>query len=101
MNRWMCCAALTIAFAAFAEGCMEEPTKPCTGADCVSDAEITANIKAEIFTTQFGQAEGLKVRANWDPMINKALDYLPQAKALESAAKHAETQRASVRANQP
>ena len=45
---------------------------------------VKANIKAEIFTTQFGQAEGLKVRANWDPMINKALDYLPQAKALEA-----------------
>ena len=61
---------------------------------------VKANIKAEIFTTQFGQEEGLKVRANWDPMINKALDYLPQAKALERAAKHAETQRASVRGNQ-
>jgi hypothetical protein len=42
----------------------------------------------------------LKVRANWDPMINKALDYLPQAKALENAAKHAETQRASMRSTQ-
>ncbi len=62
---------------------------------------VKANIKAEIFTTQFGQEEGLKVRATWDPMINKALDYLPQAKALETAAKHAETQRASVRASQP
>src|ERR1700761_231684 len=61
---------------------------------------VKANIKAEIFTTQFGQEEGLKVRATWDPMINKALDYLPQAKALENAAKHAETQRASVRTNQ-
>ncbi len=58
---------------------------------------IKANIKAEIFTTQFGQAEGLKVRASWDPMINKALDYLPQAQALETAAKHADGQRASVR----
>ena len=73
-----------------------------------SDAElppvldwVKANVKAEIFTTQFGQEEGLKVRATWDPMINKALDYLPQAKALENAAKHAETQRASVRSNQP
>jgi carboxyl-terminal processing protease len=57
---------------------------------------VKANIKAEIFTTQFGQAEGLKVRASWDPMISKALDYLPQAQALETAAKHAD-QRASVR----
>ena len=72
-----------------------------------TDAELTpvmdwvkANIKAELYTDQFGQEEGLKVRATWDPMINKALEYLPQAKALETAAKHAETQRASVRANQ-
>jgi carboxyl-terminal processing protease len=57
---------------------------------------VKANIKAEIFTSQFGQAEGLKVRATWDPMVNKALDYLPQAQALETAAKHAD-QRASVR----
>jgi hypothetical protein len=34
-------------------------------------------------------------------MINKALDYLPQAKALETAAKHADSQRASVRPSQP
>ena len=75
---------------------------PYTDADLAPVMDwVKANIKAEIFTTQFGQEEGLKVRANWDPMINKALDYLPQAKALETAAKHAETQRASVRSNQP
>ncbi|HEV2273454.1 MAG TPA: S41 family peptidase, partial [Acidobacteriaceae bacterium] len=62
---------------------------------------LKMNIKAEIFTTQFGQEEGLKVRATWDPMINKALDYLPQAQALENAAKHADSQRASVRNAQP
>src|SRR5271169_3309724 len=74
---------------------------PYTDADLAPVVDwVKANIKAEIFTTQFGQEEGLKVRANWDPMINKALDYLPQAKALEGAAKHAETQRASVRGNQ-
>jgi carboxyl-terminal processing protease len=44
---------------------------------------IKANIKAEIFTSQFGQTEGLKVRAEWDPMIQKALTYMPQAQALE------------------
>jgi carboxyl-terminal processing protease len=62
---------------------------------------VKANIKAEIFTTQFGQAEGLKVRANWDPMISKAIDFLPQAQALETAAQHAGTQRASVAPGQP
>ncbi len=57
---------------------------------------IKANIKAEIFTSQFGQTEGLKVRAAWDPMINKAIDYLPQAQALEERAKQSETQRAAA-----
>src|SRR5580698_1474191 len=65
-----------------------------------SDQELTpvmdwvkANIKAEIFTTQFGQAEGLKVRANWDPMVNQALTYLPQATTLEQAAEKVDSQK--------
>ncbi|HEX4480397.1 MAG TPA: BON domain-containing protein [Rudaea sp.] len=48
MKSWTFCAALTLAFGVFAGGCMEEPSKPCSGIGCVSDAEITANIKAEI-----------------------------------------------------
>jgi len=63
---------------------------------------IKANIKAEIFTSQFGQEEGLKVRAMWDPMINSAIGYLPQAQALEDRAKQSDQQRASasLRSNQ-
>jgi carboxyl-terminal processing protease len=57
---------------------------------------IKANIKADIFTTQFGQSEGLHVRANWDPMISQAISYLPQAQALEDQAKKVEEQRASA-----
>jgi carboxyl-terminal processing protease len=44
---------------------------------------IKASIKAELFTSQFGQAEGLKVRAEWDPQIKQALTYMPEALALE------------------
>jgi carboxyl-terminal processing protease len=44
---------------------------------------IKAMIKAELFTSQFGQAEGLKVRAEWDPQIHQALTYMPEALALE------------------
>lgn len=47
---------------------------------------IKANIKAELFTSQFGQMEGLRVRANWDPQIAKALSYMPEAQALEDHA---------------
>ena len=54
---------------------------------------VKANIKAEIFTTQFGQMEGLKIRANWDPMVNQALTYLPQATTLEQTAEKADAQK--------
>ena len=42
---------------------------------------------AEIFVDAFGQDEGMKVRAESDPEVNKALDLLPQAKALADNAK--------------
>jgi carboxyl-terminal processing protease len=44
---------------------------------------VKANIKAELFTSQFGQLEGAKVRAQADPEINKATTFLPEAMALE------------------
>jgi carboxyl-terminal processing protease len=56
----------------------------------VSDQDIAANldwvkvsIKSDLFTSQFGQLEGSKVRAEWDPQIQKAISFLPQAEALE------------------
>src|SRR5271170_4476971 len=58
---------------------------------------ISANIKSEIFTSQFGQQEGLKVRAQWDPMIQKALTYLPQAQSLEEDAEKVVAMKASAR----
>ncbi|MGC9292350.1 MAG: S41 family peptidase [Acidobacteriaceae bacterium] len=47
---------------------------------------IDMSIKSELFTSQFGQEEGLKVRAEWDPMINKAITLMPQALTLEDTA---------------
>jgi carboxyl-terminal processing protease len=44
---------------------------------------VKSSIKAELFTSQFGQNEGLKVRAEWDPQIQKALTFMPEALALE------------------
>jgi carboxyl-terminal processing protease len=44
---------------------------------------VKSSIKAELFTSQFGQAQGLEVRAEWDPQINKALTFMPEAQALE------------------
>ncbi len=48
---------------------------------------LLSSIKAEIFTTQFGQLEGLKVRALWDPQIAKAMTFMPEALALEQMTK--------------
>ncbi len=62
---------------------------------------VKANIKAEIFTTQFGQMEGLKVRAAWDPMIAQALTYLPQATTLEEAAEKVDSQKTVTAKNTP
>ncbi len=48
---------------------------------------VASSIKAEIFTSQFGQLEGLKVRALWDPQISKAMTFMPEALALEQMTK--------------
>lgn len=48
---------------------------------------IRSNIKAEIFIDAFGEDEGLKVRTEADPEVLKALDLLPQAKALADNAR--------------
>ena len=48
---------------------------------------IKSNIKSELFISEFGQQEGLRVRAETDPQVLKALDLLPQAKALADNAR--------------
>lgn len=59
---------------------------------------VKASIKAELFTSQFGQLEGLKVRADWDPMINKGLTLLPQAQALEDHSRQVLAEKATTSA---
>jgi carboxyl-terminal processing protease len=54
-----------------------------TDADIAANLDwIKSNIKAELFTSQFGQLEGLKIRAQADPEIIKATTFLPEAMAL-------------------
>src|ERR1035437_8955397 len=48
---------------------------------------LKSNIKAELFTSQFGQLEGLKVRAQGGPEVNKAMTFLPEALALQDRGK--------------
>lgn len=55
-----------------------------TDADIANNLDwVKVSIKSELFTSQFGELEGLKVRADWDPQIAKAISFLPQAEALE------------------
>ena len=45
---------------------------------------VKSSIKAELFTSVFGQSQGMQVRAGWDPQIAKALSFMPEAQALEN-----------------
>jgi carboxyl-terminal processing protease len=60
---------------------------------------IRATIKSEMFTDEFGQIEGLKVRAEADPQVQKALELLPKAKELAENARRTIAERASARAS--
>ena len=62
---------------------------------------LKTNLKAELFTSQFGQQEGLKIRANYDPMVLKALSVMPQAATLEDTAEKVEAQKQAARSNLP
>ena len=58
---------------------------------------LKASIKDKIVTIQFGQLQGLRTRADWDPEIQKALTFLPEAQALEDHAHKVLTQKAEAR----
>jgi carboxyl-terminal processing protease len=58
---------------------------------------LKINIKDKIFIIQFGESQGLRTLADWDPMIQKALTYLPEAQALEDHAHKVLAQKAEAR----
>lgn len=58
---------------------------------------IKVNIKEKILTSQFGQLQGLRTLADWDPEIQKALTFLPEAQALEDNAHKVLAQKAQAR----
>jgi carboxyl-terminal processing protease len=68
--------------------------------DGVSDW-VKARIKKEIVTIQFGQREGLRTMAESDPMITKALNYMPEAQALEDTAHKVLAEKAQARSSAP
>jgi carboxyl-terminal processing protease len=58
---------------------------------------IRSNIRAELFINEFGQQEGMRVHAESDPEVQKALDLLPQAKQLADNAKKVVAQHNNAR----
>jgi carboxyl-terminal processing protease len=69
---------------------------PFTEAELLQNNDwVRSNIKSEIFVNAYGQEEGLKVKAEADPEVLKALDLLPQAKQLAEKARQVVAQRTS------
>jgi carboxyl-terminal processing protease len=58
---------------------------------------VKISIKEKIFIIQFGESQGLRAQADWDPEIQKALTFLPEAQALEDHAHKILVQKAEAR----
>ncbi len=58
---------------------------------------LKVSIKQNIITSQFGQLQGQHVMADWDPEIQKALTFLPEAQALEDHAHKVLAEKAQAR----
>jgi len=59
---------------------------------------VRSNIKSELFIAEFGQQEGLRVRAEADPQVTESLKYLPKAKDLADNARRIIADRNNARA---
>jgi carboxyl-terminal processing protease len=76
---------------------LEEEKVQFTEGELVENSDwVRSNIKSEIFTDALGQVEGLKVRAETDPEVVKALDLMPQARALAENARKIVAERNST-----
>jgi carboxyl-terminal processing protease len=70
---------------------------PYTEADLNEGSDyIKSSIKTEFFISEFGQEEGLRVRAENDPQVIAALNQLPKAKELAENARKIVAQRAAA-----
>jgi carboxyl-terminal processing protease len=61
---------------------------------------IKRKVKQEVFLSAFGQAEGTKVQLESDPQVQKAVEAIPQARALYENARKIVAQRAGLAPNQ-
>jgi len=62
---------------------------------------IKRKIKQEVFLSTFGQQEGFKVELEADPQVQKAVDSIPQARALYENARKIVAQRMGTAPDQP
>jgi len=62
---------------------------------------IKRKIKQEVFLSSFGQQEGFKVQLEADPQVQKAVEAVPQARALYENARKIVAQRAGITPVQP
>jgi carboxyl-terminal processing protease len=58
---------------------------------------LKIGIKDKIITIQFGELQGMRTHADWDPEIQKALTLLPAAQALEDHTQKVLTEKAEAR----
>ncbi len=67
---------------------LTEAKLPYTEKDLVDNNEwVRSSIKSELFVGAFGQQEGMRVQAESDPNVLKALELMPKAKELADNAR--------------
>src|SRR6266851_3966155 len=62
---------------------------------------IKRKIKQEVFLSTFGQQEGFKVQLEADPQVQKAVEAIPEARALYQTARKIVAQRTGTTPDQP
>jgi carboxyl-terminal processing protease len=73
-----------------------------TEPDMAENADwIKRKIKQEVFMSTFGQQEGFKVLLEADPQVQKAVEAIPQARALYQNARKIVAQRMGGSLDQP
>ncbi len=78
---------------------LDEQKIPYTEGELIEvDGWLRSNIKAELFIAEFGHQEGLRVRAETDPQVVKAVELLPMAKELTENARKVIAERGQGRA---
>jgi carboxyl-terminal processing protease len=58
---------------------------------------LKISIRSQVLITQIGETQGLRARADWDPEIQKALTFLPEAQALQDNVHKVLAQKAMAR----